>query len=220
MNSLLLLFCLLPACFAVLTFQVEPKKKLCLYEELSPGQITASWEVVRGGLLDANVKITGPNGELYYQELYFEGRGLPGYKTFLAATAGVYTFCFDNEMSRWTPKVISVDIKALDEPAKNKPDAGFADSNLPPGAEDLAKQEHITPLQQSISKISTALSKIESEQSYYRRREHRHRNTAERTCERVQWWSIYETSAIVLISLAQVFILRRWFDSKRVAGGV
>jgi hypothetical protein len=93
-------------------------------------------------------------------------------------------------------------------------------ADLPSGAENLAKQEHITPLQDSISKISGALARIENEQSYYRKREHRHRNTAEETCERVQWWSIYETSAIILISVAQVLVLRRWFDSKRTHGGV
>jgi hypothetical protein len=95
-----------------------------------------------------------------------------------------------------------------------------ARADLPSGAENLAKQEHITPLQDSVSKISGALARIENEQSYYRKREHRHRNTAEETCERVQWWSIYETSAIILISVAQVLVLRRWFDSKRTHGGV
>eukprot|EP01108_Squamamoeba_japonica_P004109 TRINITY_DN32_c0_g1_i2.p2 TRINITY_DN32_c0_g1~~TRINITY_DN32_c0_g1_i2.p2 ORF type:complete len:216 (-),score=59.53 TRINITY_DN32_c0_g1_i2:36-683(-) len=197
-----------------LTFQIEPKKTLCLYEDLS-GQATASWEVVRGGLLDVNIAITGPNGESHFNELYFEGRGTPGYKTFTAQTSGRHSFCFDNEMSRWTPKVVTFELKQ-----DNKPAPVETKADLPPGAENLAKQEHITPLQESISKISGALSRIESEQSYYRKREHRHRNTAEQTCERVQWWSIYETSAIVLISVLQVFVLRRWFDKRSVGGGV
>ena len=119
-------------------------------------------------------------------------------------------------MSRWTPKVVSFELKKLDDTGNTKSSSGSGD--LPPGAENLAKQEHITPLQESISKISGALSRIESEQSYYRRREHRHRNTAEQTCERVQWWSIYETSAIVLISVGQVFVLQRWF-AKRAGPG-
>jgi hypothetical protein len=38
-----------------LTVQVEPKKTICMYENITPGQVTASWEVVRGGLLDINV---------------------------------------------------------------------------------------------------------------------------------------------------------------------
>ena len=64
---------------SALTFQVEPKKTLvrerqrhwvlvfkssfdavhsqCLYEDLKVGQVTASWEVVRGGLLDVNIKV-------------------------------------------------------------------------------------------------------------------------------------------------------------------
>jgi hypothetical protein len=41
-----------------LTFQVEPKKTICLYENLTPGQVTASWEVVRGGLLDINIAVS------------------------------------------------------------------------------------------------------------------------------------------------------------------
>lgn len=144
-------------------------------------------------------------------------------------------------MSRWTPKVCSLTLKGLDEPVQATPEVARK-APLPGLEGELAKPEHIQPLQQSISKISNALSQIETEQSYYRRREHRHRNSssififfdfwflihyfllqllaAEETCERVQWWSIYETSAIVLISLVQVFILRRWFDAKRATGGV
>jgi len=201
-----------------LTFQVEPKRTICLYENVTPGHATASWEVVRGGLLDVNIAITGPNGESHYRELYYEGRGTPGYKKFVAGTAGRYSFCFDNEMSRWTPKVVSFALKVGNVPTS--PPAARSSGNMPAGAENLAKQEHITPLQDSVSKISAALGRIEDEQSYYRRREHRHRNTAEETCERVQWWSIYETSAIVLISVVQVLVLRRWFDSKRTQGGV
>jgi len=148
---------------------------------------------------------------------------VPGYKTFVATTSGRYSFCFDNEMSRWTPKVVTFALKTGAEGSTTAP-AAAADADEDADDEDdedsLAKQEHVAPLQDSISKISGALSKIESEQSYYRRREHRHRNTAEETCERVQWWSIYETSAIILISVAQVFILRRWFDSKKTHGGV
>jgi hypothetical protein len=158
-----------------------------------------------------NAQITGPNNEVYYDELYFEGRGLPGYKTFLASSEGRYKFCFGNEMSRWTPKVATLTIKRLDDATVTQP----TEERKPgaPGVDgELAKPEHIQPLQQSISKISNALGAIENEQSYYRRREHRHRNTAEETCERVQWWSIYETSVIVLISLTQVLILRRWFS--------
>jgi hypothetical protein len=235
-----------------LTFQVDPKKTICLYENITPGQVTASWEVVRGGLLDINIgvsekkkkkkkkhfffvcradarhgeQITGPTGESYYSELYFEGRGTPGYKTFMAANGGRYSFCFNNEMSRWTPKVVSFALKIGNDatpssgpvaPAENEDeDDEYEDDD----ANGLAKQEHVAPLQDSISKISGALAKIENEQSYYRRREHRHRNTAEETCERVQWWSIYETSAIILISVVQVLVLRRWFDSKRTHGGV
>ena len=165
-------------------------------------------------------QISGPSGESYYDELYFEGRGLPAYKTFLAPTEGRYSFCFSNAMSRWTPKVATFTIKRLDEPAATPDAARRPTSSLPAIEGELAKPEHLQPLQQSISKISNALSTIESEQSYYRRREHRHRNTAEETCERVQWWSIYETSAIVLISVGQVMILRRWFNNKRATGGV
>jgi hypothetical protein len=40
-----------------LTVQVEPKKTICMYETITPGQVTASWEVVRGGLLDINVAV-------------------------------------------------------------------------------------------------------------------------------------------------------------------
>jgi hypothetical protein len=47
---------------AALTIQVEPKAEECFYADLLPGKnFKFEFEVIRGGLLDVNLRVIGPN---------------------------------------------------------------------------------------------------------------------------------------------------------------
>jgi hypothetical protein len=115
-------------------------------------------------------------------------------------------------MSRWTPKVVSF---SLVREAGSSDDDDADDDAL----SNLARPEDTQRLLHRISKISGQVARLETEQTYYRKREHRHRNTAESTCTRVLYWSIGETIVLAGISIGQVFVLRKWFDKRPSGGG-
>lgn len=67
-----------------------------------------TFEVIEGGFLDIDVKVSGPEGE----EIITRERESNGKITFAASKTGAYTYCFSNKMSTMTPKgvMFSVDI--------------------------------------------------------------------------------------------------------------
>jgi hypothetical protein len=113
--------------WSALSLQVEPKSEECFYENLDGGKtFEMDFEVVRGGLLDIELVITDPTQNTIYRKLSFFNHPDPadnereGFVTFTAAHSGQYSICFNNKMSRWTPKTVSFGVR--DETLK-KPEA-------------------------------------------------------------------------------------------------
>jgi len=183
------------------TFQVDATKEECFYELLNTGEpVGLMFQVVQGGFLDIDVEIKSPDGRV----VYTAQRQTEGKYNFGATTAGLYSFCFSNKMSTLTPKVVSFMLNLLKESDKERKD------------DNVATQEHITPLETAILQLSAELSAVQSEQSYMKMRERAHRNTNESTNSRVVWWSIFEVVMLLAMSAWQIYYLRRFFEVKRI----
>lgn len=53
-----------------------------------------------------------------WSNMYFEGRE-KGYYKIVPTTPGSYSFCFNNQMSRFTPKTVQFDFFVNSDPVKN-----------------------------------------------------------------------------------------------------
>ena len=127
-----------------------------------------------------------------------EKKKTEGSYAFKAASTGTYSVCFSNKMSTITAKSVSLAFIA----------GRSADTS------EVAKLEHLTPLENSILDLSVSLTAIQEEQRYLRNREQIHRDLAEDLFERVHWWAIVETIALVALSLGQVFYIRKVVGGK------
>jgi len=195
-SCLLALLVVLP-CSLALTLQVEPKTEECFSQFVEQGKdITVLYSVTRGGLLDIDVRMYDPRGSTLYQGMHFDSK-MKGKQQYTAQEAGVYKACFNNEMSRFTAKVVTFQFVVGDDKKG-----------------DVAKPSDLSPMESSIAKIERMLLLVIGEQRRMRIREQVHRDTSEDTNARVQLWSVFETALIASMGIGQVWYLRRWFNVK------
>ncbi|RIB19794.1 emp24/gp25L/p24 family/GOLD-domain-containing protein [Gigaspora rosea] len=175
------------------TITLAPSTKECFFEELHQGdKLTITYQVGDGGHLDVDFTIFDPNDH----PLFLSERQSTGTYSFNAELAGRYTYCFSNEMSTVSEKIISFNAHGI----VSVPDDG----------------SHTDPLEKEIRELAEGLAAIKDEQEYIVMRERVHRDTAESTNDRVKWWSIFQFIVLFGVCFWQVFYLKRFFEVKRV----
>ncbi|KAF4351660.1 transmembrane emp24 domain-containing protein p24beta3 [Cannabis sativa] len=117
---------------------------------------------------------------------------------FKAPRNGMYKFCFHNPYS--TPETVSFYIHVGHIPNEH----------------DLAKDEHLNPINVKIAELREALESVTAEQKYLKARDARHRHTNESTRKRVVFYTVGEYLLLAAVSSLQVLYIRRLF-SKSVA---
>ncbi|KAI3827881.1 hypothetical protein L1987_01969 [Smallanthus sonchifolius] len=126
-------------------------------------------------------------------------KGTSGEKfEFKAPRSGMYQFCFHNPYS--TPETVSFYIHVGHIPIEH----------------DLAKDEHLDPVNVKIAELREALESVTAEQKYLKARDARHRHTNKSTHKRVIFYTIAEYILLAVASGLQVVYIRRLF-SKSVA---
>ncbi|KAL1808486.1 hypothetical protein DCAR_0727948 [Daucus carota subsp. sativus] len=138
--------------------------------------------------------VTSPGGNTVHSV-----KGTSGDKFELKAPrSGMYKFCFHNSYS--TPETVSFYIHVGHIPNEH----------------DLAKDEHLDPINVKIAELREALESVTAEQKYLKARDARHRHTNESTRKRVIYYTIGEYILLAIASGLQVAYIRRLF-SKSVA---
>ncbi len=156
-------------------------------------------QVISGGNYDVDAVLYGPNEKILYQAQRKQYDSVD----FTADVAGEYYFCFSNEFSSFTHKLVYFDIMVGEEP---------------PLTEEMGRHHTaLTQLEMSTVRIHEGLKIVRDYQTHHRLREMAGRDMAEFLGERVQYWSLGETGVFVFIGLTTIFILRRFFADKRSA---
>ncbi|XP_057957174.1 transmembrane emp24 domain-containing protein p24beta3 [Malania oleifera] len=141
-----------------------------------------------------DLTVTSPGGNVVHSL-----KGTSGDKfNFKAPRSGMYKFCFHNPYS--TPETVSFYIHVGHIPNEH----------------DLAKDEHLDPINVKIAELREALESVTAEQKYLKARDTRHRHTNESTQKRVLFYTIAEYILLAAASGLQVVYIRRLF-SKSVA---
>ncbi|KAL3812560.1 hypothetical protein ACJIZ3_013828 [Penstemon smallii] len=122
------------------------------------------------------MQVTSPNGNTVHTL-----KGTSGDKfEFKAPKSGMYKFCFHNPYS--TPESVSFHIHTGHIPTEH----------------DLAKDEHLDPINVKIAELREALESVTAEQKYLRARDIRHRHTNEGTRNRVIFYTVGEYCLLAL----------------------
>merc|ERR1719378_1964863 len=158
------------------------------------------FQVAEGGFLDIDVRIEGPDGK----NLYEGERESNGKYTFAAHMDGVYRYCFSNQMSTMTPKIVMFTMEILD--------AVEAAGEGGEGGEEADQNK----LETMIKELGAALTSVKHEQDYMNVRDKIHRVINENTNSRVVMWSFFEALVLVSMPPGQVYYLKRFFEVRRV----
>lgn len=177
-----------------LTFELPDRRRFCLSERFEgPRDYVFEYKVLRGGRQDVDVYVKSPNGKILYKQTQSkEG------KYEFESSRGDWTFCFGNEFSTWTHKMIYVDLRQQELPSL----AGEA---------GVEKPSAKTSFENSCDEIHQKLTSVVKFQRDYRLKESIGRHLAEALRTHISWWSVTQTVAILLTGLGQSFILKRFF---------
>ncbi|XP_055535393.1 transmembrane emp24 domain-containing protein 2 [Wyeomyia smithii] len=179
---------------------VDAHSEECFFDRAEGGtKLGLMFETIEGGFLDIEVRIIGPDQKVIYQG----EKESSGKYTFSAYETGVYHYCFSNKMSTLTPKVVMFSMEIGETPKGTI------------GAVNEGEVGH-TKLEDMIKELSGTLTSIKHEQDYMHVRDRIHRTINESTNSRVVMWSVFEALVLVVMTVGQVYYLKRFFEVKRV----
>lgn len=175
-------------------------------------------QVQSGGAFDIDYQVAhGPQDRVILQG----EKERQGDFVFTAQETGEYRFCFNNEISTFTDKIVDFEIAVRSTLAfvftlgtnvwKKVENESRAELPTKAGSSD----EQHSKLEESINKVSGHLSTISRNQKYFRTRENRNFSTVRSTERRIFNFSIIESGMMIAMAGLQVFIVRFFFQGAR-----
>ncbi|XP_060081786.1 transmembrane emp24 domain-containing protein 7-like [Ylistrum balloti] len=180
-----------------LTFELPETEKVCFTEKFRDTTTKLFvYKVLRGGNNDINVWILSPNGKIVYK-----ADRTTENKILFDSSYGEYQFCFDNEFSAFSHKVVYFDLR------KEQID------NLAVEAGNTIPTVN-TAAESSCDNIHEVMSMVVDYQRDYRLKEVMGRYIGEVINAGVMWWSVGQTVIVMVIGFGQVFILKTFFTER------
>ncbi|KAK4058115.1 hypothetical protein OIO90_000854 [Microbotryomycetes sp. JL221] len=183
---------------SALTTTIPANERTCFYANVDKAgeKVGFYFAVQSGGSFDIDWTVTDPS-----DTIVIEGeRERQGDYIFTAHLIGEYSFCFSNDMSSFSEKLVDFDIMVESEPRPIAP------------AKPTALADQTSSLEESIYKLSGSLSSIQRTQKYFRTRENRNVSTVKSTQWRIFVFSIGESLVMCGMSAFQVWVVQRFFS--------
>ncbi|KAI0286255.1 emp24/gp25L/p24 family/GOLD-domain-containing protein [Russula brevipes] len=174
-----------------------PNDRLCFYADADKAgeKIGFYFAVQSGGSFDIDYEVKDPNDKV----LLDGQRERFGDFVLTANTVGEYSFCFENDMSTLTDKLVEFDIMVESEPRREAPaKAGQLD-------------EQTSALEESIYRLNSLLMNIKRTQKYFHTRENRGFSIVRSTQNRLFWYAVFETLGVIAMAVLQVYVLQTFF---------
>ncbi|CAF1187116.1 unnamed protein product [Rotaria magnacalcarata] len=186
-----------------LTFELPDNAKECFNEKIKVGsKFVLEFQVVTGGNYDVDLELKSPSGKILYQVTKKQYDQIE--KT--AEEDGVYEFCFSNEFSTFTHKVIYIDWRVDGDPEHEIT-----------GPNPRVAEGALTMIESKVGNIHRNLESCIDYQTHHRLREATGRARAEDLQERVQLWSIGQFVLIIIVAIGTVLLLRSFFTDRRTS---
>ncbi|XP_076081356.1 transmembrane emp24 domain-containing protein 7-like isoform X2 [Mytilus galloprovincialis] len=181
-----------------LTFELPDNERQCFFEQIEKGvQSTLEFQVISGGQYDVDMELTAPNGQVLYKDVKKQYDSF----TWTPDQSGVFKFCFSNEFSTFTHKIVYFDFQVGDEKPLFEQEGKHATA--------------MTLMETSAVNIHEDLRNILDDQTHHRLREAQGRVFAENLNDRVFYWSLGQSLIILFVGIGQVLVLRSFFTDKR-----
>ncbi|KAF7238568.1 Transmembrane emp24 domain-containing protein 10 [Varanus komodoensis] len=198
--ALLAVLALCAARCRALSFQLPPRARKCLKEELRRDvMVTGEYEVSGGARTD--LRVTDSSGHL----LYSRDDARKGKFAFTTDDYEVCEICFESHGQpghfRVPDQLVTLNIKHGVE-ARNY--------------ESIAKAEKLKPLEVDLRRLQDLSEFIVKDFAFMKQREEEMHDTNESTSTRVFYFSIFSMLCLVALATWQVFYLRRFFKAKKL----
>ncbi|KAL0067623.1 hypothetical protein AAF712_005338 [Marasmius tenuissimus] len=182
---------------SALTTAIAANERLCFYADVDKAgeKLGFYFAVQSGGSFDIDFDIRDPNSKL----LLDGQRERQGDYVLTANIVGEYAFCFENDMSTLTEKLVDFDIMVESEPRREPP------------AKQGQISEQTSALEESIFRLNGMLMNIKREQKYFHTRENRGFSVVKSTQNRLFWYAVFESIAVVGMAVFQVYVLQTFF---------
>ncbi|THU98533.1 hypothetical protein K435DRAFT_777416 [Dendrothele bispora CBS 962.96] len=182
---------------SALTTAIAANERLCFYADVDKAgeKIGFYFAVQSGGSFDIDFDIKDPNDKV----LLDGQRERQGDYVLTANTVGEYAFCFENDMSTLTEKLIDFDIMVESEPRREAP------------AKPGQISEQTSALEESIFRLNGMLMNIKRTQKHFHTRENRGFSIVKSTQNRLFWYAVFESAGIISMAIFQVYVLQTFF---------
>ncbi|CAF2065786.1 unnamed protein product [Rotaria magnacalcarata] len=197
-----------------LTIIVPANQRECFHEILEKDvTVEIEYEVLAGGDSDISYWFYSPENRILQSEL----KKHDGHQTLKLEETGEYRFCFDNSFSRFSQKQVYFSLRSLHEQGKS--DNVTEDWMNSISKDDLGElQNKFDDIKSSFQRIWNNMEAAQRYQNIFKMFEMHDRVVIENSFDRVNFWSIINSTLMFIVTIIQVITIRSLFENKSAYG--